>query len=515
MARPSLRIVIAAVIAACTVLVGAPTTAADEDEPVVYSGSRTAVVYTPEGVPVESTSEERTIELRCTDGVCDVSGLSLANQDGIVIQLVDGRANYSFPATGTACDDPTTRAVEAEFVATATAFTGTMIVSPQGQTPCGDGTTKSRTGTTYTYELPLVSGDPCALDGSCTAALEPEPTPSATASPVIDPDTTVVTANRGPSDPTVLSTLTTAGEAATVRGFAWAVIGAIILVLLVAFPTHLANNAIDTVTGRWAERAAKRRGGAGAPRSLVLRGLPAALGGVVAAALISAFVDPAFGLDAASLRMLGSLVVGLLVDVALGWMLVIAVIKRTHPSSTVSFEFRPLTLLIVIAAVVVTRVTGFEPGIVFGLVAGVVFGGILATAEKAKAALVTLGCGFAAALIAWLAYSGIVMAGSAEPFVVFVQETLSAVAIAGIVALPIALLPLRGLAGHTVWEWKRPVWGLAYGVGLGAFLLVLLPMPFSWDRVGLDLMMWIGLYVLYAIGSFALWLIVERPWRRG
>ena len=42
-----------------------------------------------------------------------------------------------------------------------------------------------------------------------------------------------------------------------------------------------------------------------------------------------------------------------------------------------------------------------------------------------------------------------------------------------------------------------------------------MPMPFAWQGVPLELGVWIGLYVLYAVIAVAVWAAVTRPWDRG
>lgn len=81
-------------------------------------------------------------------------------------------------------------------------------------------------------------------------------------------------------------------------------------------------------------------------------------------------------------------------------------------------------------------------------------------------------------------------------------------------ALPIALVPLRGLAGHAIWSWNRGVWAGCYAVGLFAFFVVLMPMPFSWGDVSWSLWAWIGAYLTYAAVAITAWLLLARPWER-
>ncbi len=427
--------------------------------------------------------------------VCDEDGCVAARtqsgEDGI--PLDDGAGTLSAPATGSVCGEGEYRGARTETV-TATAETLTWVVDAEwsGKVMCPEGESWVW-ALHWEFEGELVAGDPCVLDGSCVVAEE---------DCCVSPG-----APRPFTAPTVLSGVATAAEAARPGNLLWAALGTVVLALLIAIPTHFFNSAAETVTdrvGAWWR--ARRR------REIPARGLtrwPVAAGGVLAAATISAFADPAFGFDAAGLRVLLSIVVAFGIEVALGWVAVILVVRRTHPTAVATIRFAPLTLLLVAAAMLVTRLTGFEPAIVFGLVAGVAFGGLLGAAEQARVALIGLGWSFGIGLLAWGGYSVATAVGGDT----VLRELLATAAIAGISTLPIALLPLRGLTGRTVWEASRVVWGIAYAIGLFAFLLVLLPLPASWAEVGVGLWTWIGLYVLYAAAGVAAWLIATRPWR--
>lgn len=322
--------------------------------------------------------------------------------------------------------------------------------------------------------------------------------------------------------PSVLSGLATPAEAGVApTQLALAIALTIVLVILVAFPTSLLNSAVEAGSdrvGAWRlARSARReqprgRGGTSTPTKTWWW----AATGVLLAGVISAFVDPEFGVNPGSLRVVLSILVSFAIDVVLGWALVVWAVRRAVPDATPSFDFRPASLIIVVLAVVFTRLTGFEPGIIFGLVAGVAFAVGAGKARQAAMVLTTLGYAFAVALLAWILYGllGGGADGSESAWQVFVLETLSAIAVGGMAALPVALIPLRGMAGHAVWAWRRGVWAAAYAVGLFAFFIVLMPMPFSWGGVSLDLWAWIGMYLLYAVVAVVAWLVVTRPWRR-
>jgi hypothetical protein len=324
------------------------------------------------------------------------------------------------------------------------------------------------------------------------------------------------------ADPSVLSTLPTAASALTPANILWAAAATVVLVLLIALPSHLLNSATEAGTDRVSEwwKARRRRAPAAgvdvAAKPVNFAGWPLAAAGVLGASLISSFVDPSFGFNSASIRVFLSILLSFLLDAVLGWFLLIAVVRRVNPGATARFHFAPASLLIVVIAVLFTRLTGFAPGIVFGLVAGVAFSAIVAIAAKARLALATLGFSFVLAIIGWAGYSAIAASAGSHPAapLVFIQETLSSMAIGGIAALPIALVPLRGMAGFEIWRWNRAVWAGAYAVGLLSFFVVLMPRPFSWATVGLSVWTWGAIYAAYAVGAVVVWLVAARPWRR-
>ncbi len=481
---------------------------------LTYTGTSTTSVP---GQQLSNTVVPAVGTIDCTSGRCTITSISLddsANGNGILqmnhhnpLVLDHGKGTFQLAAYGSLCDDENLPAGRFVVTATPTDFTGIFDGQAREPVQCADGQ-RSETAFTLTIAMSFTSGTACLIDSSCPT---PTPTPAVTAA-AGGPLAGRSAGPRAASVPGVLSVLPTIAAAVTARNSIWAAATAVVLVLLIAIPTHFFNEAAGRASSSfeawWRKRRPPRREKRSEPeRPVRLAGWPLAAGGVIAASIISAFVDPHFGFDAASLRTFASILVSFVIDVCIGWFVLLLVVRKTHPASTARFEFKPLTLLIVVVAVLFTRLTDFQPGIVFGLVAGVAFGGLLATAEKARVAMIGLGWSFGIGLIAWLGYS------LTSPHLVFLHETLSGIAIAGSSSLPIALLPVRGLTGAVVWTWKRRVWALAYAVGLFAFMVMLMPMPFSWQSVPLNLIVWLALYLAYAVVAVGLWLLVARPWK--
>lgn len=488
------------------------------------------------GIVLTCGADERCTLVRAWGGIVVPADAVLAGQGGQPIALPGGYT-ASGPATGTICNESTdfTTAWRTEISLTADGATGGVYGEPIVEVCSGGGDAVTLTSVAFESVITaseLVAGECWFTDEGCFAAPpEPDPAPAtpsdpaepATPSPIAVPATDGAPAasassqigTGSPTAPSILSTLATPAEAGVEPAqLLWAGVLTLVLVLLVALPTALLNSAVEQGTDRFSAWWSRRN--AGRVSSGWNRTWPWAAFGVVIAAILSSFIDPEFGLNPGSGRVLLSILVSFALDVVIGWALAVLLVRRAVPGATHDYTFAPLTLVVVAAAVLFTRATAFEPGIVFGLVAGVAFGALSNRGDEGRAALVPLVYAYAVALVAWLGYAALGGgAASGESFwQTFAIETVAAVAIAGMAALPIALLPLRGLAGHAVFRWSRSVWVVSYALGLFSFFVVLMPMPFSWDEVALDLWVWIGVFVAYAVAAVVAWIAVTARGRR-
>lgn len=531
---------------------------ADEPVTLVYEVTVEREAWMLDGWTDADPTITETVDFHCM--VLECSAYLNYFPPDIVLTVDGDQASGSgeIPSTGDLCDPEMSWEPQTSWQVTigATSLDASVESQPEEVECSGHGDLAGASAAGYRTLLTgvLVEGDTCVFEpGGCAPAeptpvqtptptptstpeATPDPTPSETPAPPSAPSQGTVSrlGSGDPAAPSVMSGLVPPGQL-TVEPpqLALAVLLTVVLVLLVAFPTSLLNSAVDTGTDRFSAWWKGRRhgGGVAAEAAAVAEAIEAetaaptpkqpgrgwwwAAAGVGLAGLISAFVDPQFGFNPGSLRLLTSILIGFAVDVVLGWSLTVWLVKRVVPEATHRYEFKPVTLAVVILAVVLTRVTGFEPGIVFGLVAGVAFGALAGAAAEGRAALTSVGYAFGVALLAWTVYG--LLGGGSDPgtdfWRTFLLETLGSVAIGGMAALPIALFPLRGLAGHTVWQWSRWIWAAAYAVGLLAFFVVLMPMPFSWEGVEWGLIGWVTVYVAYLATALGFWLAIARPWR--
>ncbi len=328
----------------------------------------------------------------------------------------------------------------------------------------------------------------------------------------------------GIDDPSTLSGLRTIEEAAP-TGVQWAIIGtgSLMLMLVVGWPSTLLNSVVGSryqSMVRWVTaRFRRKRPDAVAPPTsaspgdapIKRSGLPGWLmwPGFALAAILGAFVDPDFGVNPMSLRLVLTLFCSFLLFNFTAWMIVRRVAVRLQPESDPYLRFRWGSLLLVIVAVLVARLLGLEPGVIFGLVAGIAYATTLQAAKSAVVTIVGSAFGLALALVAWVGYSLLAPAHIDNFAYVFLVEFLAGVTVKGVSTLPLSLLPLGNLEGAKLFGWKKVVWGASYVVGLAAFMLVLATIPKSWGEVP-DFLRWIWIFGAYAVVAIVVWAINAR-----
>lgn len=232
--------------------------------------------------------------------------------------------------------------------------------------------------------------------------------------------------------------------------------------------------------------------------------------GFALAAILGAFVDPDFGWNAMSLRLVVTLFLSFMVFNLAAWAIVRRVAARPQPDSDPYLRFRWGSLVLVLITVLVARLLALEPGAIFGLVAGVAYATTLKAARSAIVTIVGVGVALVAALVAWVGYSLLAPAPVDHVAYVFGVEFLAGVTVKGVSTLPLSLLPLGNLDGAKLFGWRKAAWAVSYTVGLAAFMLVLLTIPKAWGEIPGDFVRWLILFGAYAVVAVVVWAINAR-----
>jgi alpha-tubulin suppressor-like RCC1 family protein len=230
---------------------------------------------------------------------------------------------------------------------------------------------------------------------------------------------------------------------------------------------------------------------------------------VLLSALLYGFLDPTFGLDSQSLAAFAGLAVGLVVTLlAFCVPLALAYARSTIPFSV---QALPGTLAVGLACVLLTRVTDFHPGYLYGLVVTFVVARELSVAVEGRAMALATGTTLVVAVVAWfgLLWVGPLTPAHGDPGLALIalQTALVMALVAGVELTVFGMLPLRFLPGENVYRWKRRVWAALFGIGMFGFVHILMNPRSGYlaDTTRTPMVTIVVLLLFFALFSVAFW----------
>jgi hypothetical protein len=198
---------------------------------------------------------------------------------------------------------------------------------------------------------------------------------------------------------------------------------------------------------------------------------------LVAGSVVGGYRDASFGFNLASAANLFGTIFALIALIAAPS--IVALIYRRMRRYPDKFVLRaiPAGLAVAILSVLVSRLTHFEPGYLYGLVCGVAFAHKLKEADEGHVvALETLAMLVISGL-AWLAFVP-VDAAALRPGsgvgLALVDNLLASIVVGGIVGAAISLLPLRFLPGGVLYKWNRAVWAVLIAIPMFGLIAIML-----------------------------------------
>ena len=233
------------------------------------------------------------------------------------------------------------------------------------------------------------------------------------------------------------------------------------------------------------------------------------LGFVLLSALLYSFLDPTFGFSATSLASFIGLALGLFVVVA-AYGLPLLYFARKH-QLTLTVRALPATLLIGVLCVLVSRIVGFQPGYLYGLIIGFFFAQSMTREQEGPAEASAAAASLVVAVVAWI--SLIFLRGDPSAATdlgnITLQAAAATVVVAGLENAVFAMLPLRFLPGAAVYNWDRRIWLVIIALGLFGFAHVLLN-PASGtgylaDSTRTSFFTLVGLLVVFGVASVLFW----------
>lgn len=280
--------------------------------------------------------------------------------------------------------------------------------------------------------------------------------------------------------------------------------------LLAAFPGQLLNKTIEenyTEISGWFARGGRLTQRA---RDVLSKFWQKRIGlgsFVVVSALLYGFLSPRFGPTLESVASLLGIMAGLGIVVA-AFELPLRFAYRSRLKDPGRLAVQPLTIFVGIACVVISRITDFQPGYLYGLVVGYVFLKEMPIRDEGRANAATAVWMLAIALLAWLALPFVEDSLAAQPLLqTAFAAGLATIFVGGLEGLLFELVPLRFLRGETVFAWNRALWALLFLAAAFTFVHILLTPTTGYlgsTRTS-PLLAAVILFVGFGIVSVAIW----------
>ena len=245
------------------------------------------------------------------------------------------------------------------------------------------------------------------------------------------------------------------------------------LVLLIVFPADLFNATLDAnydeVRCWFGLGPRSSEGVRPLHQTLALTGF-IAFGGV-----LYGFLSPDFGLSLSSLALALGLSIALTL-ITIVFRLPFLLHSKTRHGQWARLKVLPGTALVAIACVGLSRLLNFQPGYLYGLIAGLEFQREPddTTGRLTSLAALTI---LIIGLITWAARAPVAAAAAREGagfWVVAIDACLATIFVIGLETLVLTLIPLRFLEGAKVTRWNRAVWVALFASALFAFVHILL-----------------------------------------
>ena len=245
-----------------------------------------------------------------------------------------------------------------------------------------------------------------------------------------------------------------------------------LIVLLMPFPAQLFNSTLEAhyaTVRRWF-RLDKLQAATGRVSGF-WDSLVGILVFVLLSAAIYALLDPDVGLDARSAATIVGLAIGIVVTTVMASAPSLVDALRNHGKWRL--RALPATLIVGLACVLVSRLTGFLPGYLYGVILGFVFARELTRAEQGRANALAAALLLAVGILAWLALA--VIGPNPSGIVATIAATaLSTLLVAGLEAVVFGLLPFRFLPGEPLHATNRLLWAALLLVGAFCFFHILI-----------------------------------------
>jgi hypothetical protein len=197
------------------------------------------------------------------------------------------------------------------------------------------------------------------------------------------------------------------------------------------------------------------------------------IGTLAIGAIFGGLLDPSFGLNGHSVETFISTMLAFSIGATLSWFIA-KTFRRMHKYPTDTYlKALPIGLAVAFGSMLVSRITHFEPGYLYGIVVSIAFVASMKDRHSAHLIVISTLSTLSVALIAWMFWipiNHLALEGGGNFIETILDDVLGSIFIGGLIGSVIGLLPLTGLPGGNLVKWRRDVWAGVFFVAL--FLLI-------------------------------------------
>ena len=185
----------------------------------------------------------------------------------------------------------------------------------------------------------------------------------------------------------------------------------------------------------------------------------------VVGSILYAFDDPSFGFNISSIAEIVGFVGAIVVTTSVTEIARGVYVHRRFKKIG-DLRAYPLGIVIAIGFDIFSRISHFEPGYVFGIMAAIVFRVKPTGEEDGKSITYSSLWLMGLSALGWLGFSAVnpsVIAGNHAFMLLVIESMLSYVWICGLQSLFFGLIPARTMDGHAIFAWSKGTWLAIFG----------------------------------------------------
>ncbi len=203
--------------------------------------------------------------------------------------------------------------------------------------------------------------------------------------------------------------------------------------------------------------------------------------------VIGGLNDPSFGVTVKSLETFVAVILAFLASMSISARVTYLYRRHKNLGTEWNLHALPAGLLLAFVCMLVSRLTNFEPGYLYGVIAGVAFTTEVGARDQGKDIALTSLLVLVVATISWAIWTPVShMAAHShpDPLVLIADTFFGGLFVSGIVGSAISLFPLEFLPGRALARWHKGVWAAIFAVAMFLLIQVMLLPPARSSRLG-------------------------------